>query len=940
MELFIGRLHPLMVHFPIGLLVVAFILELLTVGGKRAGLRQGINWMVMLGAASAVASAILGWFLGTYNDYQGTLVQSHQNWGITTAATAVACAVLLRFTEKGTLSSLIPYRMALFITVSFLTIASHLGASLTHGEDFLTEVFYQQEDSYDHQGSADLLAELNQMDSYSEMHLERLNLEVRAIFARNCYQCHSENKQKGELILEHKRGVYQGGESGEIIVAGSSANSELYRRVSLPADHDEVMPKKGKVLKDHQIALIKLWIDQGAYWADRALQVFPEAPLALAKPALPESPSLGHPVDKLVDSYFSNNRINWPHVVDDQTFIRRAYLDIIGLLPTPEQVADFRMDQEKDKREKLVDQLLNDHHNYTQHWLSFWNDLLRNDYSGTGFITGGRKQITDWLYHSLLDNKPYDLMVQELVNPTADSEGFIKGIKWRGVVNSSQSPEMQAAQNISQSLMGMNLKCASCHNSFVSNLTLEQAYGFAAIFADSALELNRCDQPLGKFAKPAFLYSELGSVEADSIRGRLEKLSQVITKPENGRLYRTVTNRVWKKLLGRGLVEPVDEMDQPPWDAALLDWLAADFRESGYDLKHLIKIIITSRAYQLPAVGYDDVAKLASGKYVFEGPVPRRLTAEQFTDALSQIAAPVYYATAYSPVQEEFSTSRIWHREIKFDRDVLPEPGERYFRYVFDLKNQPASQASLLLSVDHSFELFLNGESLAQGNDWRKVSKLEIADRLNPEKNIIAIKGVNEGSIANPAGILLALRIIQQNGDTLLVTSNTDWKSTDKSPPPEWMTLNFEDDNWSKVRNYGSKHWDRLVTLSFQESERPFARASLVRQHPFMKALGRPSRENVATTRADQATLLQALELTNGAYFNEVLKDGAERWLSQNNLENEELAESLYLKAFGRVPSKKEIKTVTQTLGEQPSKEAMQDLLWAMVLSPEFQFIY
>ena len=269
--------------------------------------------------------------------------------------------------------------------------------------------------------------------------------------------------------------------------------------------------------------MIELWIKNGAHWADRALKVFPEASLALTKPNLPEARGDLQPIDQLVGAYFETNGIKWPGIIDDRLFIRRAYLDITGLLPEPADVNQFLEDPNQNKRIALIDELLNENHSYTQHWLSFWNDLLRNDYSGTGFITGGRKQITEWLYSSLLENKPYNLLVQELVNPTEESEGFIKGIQWRGVVNASQRTEMQAAQNIGQSLMGMNVKCASCHNSFVSNLTLDQAYGFATIFADSTMELNRCDKPLGKMAKVNFLYSELGSVEAETLKERLLK---------------------------------------------------------------------------------------------------------------------------------------------------------------------------------------------------------------------------------------------------------------------------------------------------------------------------------------------------------------------------------------------------------------------------------
>jgi uncharacterized membrane protein/mono/diheme cytochrome c family protein len=940
MELFIGRLHPLLVHFPIGLLVVALFMELMSIGGKRPGLREGVNWIVTLGAVFAILSAAMGWFLSTYDDYSGDLVQSHQRWGIATAIAATICTLLLQLTLKGKFTNLIPYRTCLFLTVAALVVTSHLGASLTHGEDFLSSALPGNTESQDHAGSMELLAELNHLDAYTETQLDRLNLEVRAIFARNCYQCHSENKKKGELVLENKRGVYQGGESGEVIIAGSSENSELFRRISLSTDHDEVMPKKGKVLKDHQIALIKLWIDQGAHWADRALEVFPEAPLALEKPDLPPSKKFTHPVDRILDDYFNMQDMDWPELVDDQTFVRRAYLDIVGLLPDPNQMNAFIENQGKNKREELVDQLLSDRHNYTQHWLSFWNDLLRNDYSGTGFITGGRKQITDWLYHSLLENKPYHLMVKQLIYPTEASEGFIKGIKWRGVVNSSQSTEMQAAQNISQSLMGMNLKCASCHNSFVSNLTLEQAYGFASIFADSSIELNRCDQPLGRFAKPAFLYTELGSVEADSLKERLLKLSQVITQPVNGRLYRTITNRLWKQLLGRGIIEPVDQMDNAPWNSQLLDWLAADFVDSGYDLKHLIRMIITSRAYQLPVVNYDEVATKLAKDYVFKGPVARRLTAEQFADAVSQVIAPVYHALAYNPVEEEFSASRIWHREIKFDRDVLPEPGDRYFRYLFDLNDNNLKSAKMLISVDHSYELYLNGKIISSGNDWRKVARLEVSDRLSSGQNIIAVKGTNEGNIANPAGILMALRIISEAGDTLLIRSDKTWRSTAVAPEQGWTDIQFNDEGWVPVKNYGSKHWDRLVTLSFDNSDTPFARASLVRQHPFMKALGRPTRENVATARADQATLLQALELTNGAYFNQVLAEGALQWIDSYDADAEKIAISLYQKSLGRAPNKRELETLADALGEKPDQQSVQDVIWATVLLPEFQFIY
>src|SRR4029077_19751714 len=136
--------------------------------------------------------------------------------------------------------------------------------------------------------------------------------------------------------------------------------------------------------------------------------------------------------------------------LDDAAFARRLFLDVIGLLPPPDELSAFLDDKTPDKRDRLIRRVLDDPRAYTDHWLTFWNDLLRNDYAGTGYIDGGRKQITPWLYQALLDNKPYDVFVRDLVAPTAESEGFAKGIKWRGTVSAGQSVPIQFAQSVGQ----------------------------------------------------------------------------------------------------------------------------------------------------------------------------------------------------------------------------------------------------------------------------------------------------------------------------------------------------------------------------------------------------------------------------------------------------------------------------------------------------------
>mgnify|MGYP001028613655 CR=1 FL=1 len=934
----LGRLHPLLVHFPIGLLVVAFVLEIFTITGKHKELRKGINLMVYIGASFAVFSALFGWFLKTQEEYSGDLVDNHQYTGIATAVLSLLTALFLKSGLKKLPVKLKAYRILFFATIILLTIAGHLGANLTHGEDYLLSVLPGNKEVYTKKESGNLHTELKGKSELSVLQKDKLSLEVRGLFAHKCYQCHSENKQKGQLVLEHKEGVFKGGKSGLAVVPGKPEESEIYKRIILPEGDKKVMPTKGKLLTKDEIALVKLWIKNGAHWSDDEVKVFPEAALALVKPELPTLTNENHPLDKIISSYFDKNDISWKSLISDRKFIKRAYLDVVGLLPEPSVIDAFVNDVNPQKRELLIDELLNDSENYTQHWLSFWNDLLRNDYSGTGFITKGRFQITGWLYNSLKKNTSYDQMISQLINPDKKSEGFIKGIQWRGVVNSSQSTEMQAAQNIGQSLMGVNVKCASCHNSFVSNLTLDQAYSFASIFAEEPLELNRCDKPIGKFAKVNFLYPELGSVEAETLEERLLKLSEVMISKQNGRLYRTITNRFWERLIGRGIVEPLDEMDNTPWNAELLDWLAADFIDAETDLKHLIKRIMTSKAYQLPIVNYKTQEDLKKN-YVFKGPVLRRLSAEQFSDAISQVVAPVYEAVAYNPNEEKMPAKRIWHHQKDLTNTVLPLPGKRYFRKQFKLSKKQIKQASVLISVDDSYKLFINGNKVGEGNNWTEVGNFDVTSLLVKGDNIIAIEGNNEGKIGNPASILFALKVTFNDKKVFKLFSDTSWVSNDKTSNSNWVSLDYDASNWEKVRNYGDHNWGKLLDFTFRNHKKTFARASLVKQHSFLKSLGRPNREIVVSKREEQASLLQALELTNGVFFNGILEKGAEKWLDTYEYNSAKIVDALYQKLLGRQPSSDEKKIVIASLGEQPSIEEVQDVFWSVLISPEFQFI-
>src|SRR5207245_2964344 len=362
----------------------------------------------------------------------------------------------------------------------------------------------------------------------------------------------------------------------------------------------------------------------------------PRASLFPRQPELPAARrGTANPIDRLLQPYYEARGVKPAKPVSDRVFARRVYLDAIGLLPAPGELEEFLAGTRPDKRDGLVKRLLADNRRYAEHWLTFWNDALRNDYRGTGYIDGGRKQITGWLYSALATNMPFDKFVRELISPVPESEGFIQGIVWRGAVNASQTPQMQAAQNISQVFMGVNLKCASCHDSFINDWMLSDSYGLAGIYSDEALEMVHCDKPTGHFAKTGFIYPELGDIDPQAPKAaRLKQLADIITSRRSGPPTRTIVNRLWAKFMGRGLVEPVDEMDNAAWNQDLLDWLASDLADNGYNLKHTIELILTSRAYQLPAV---PVAEQTTKEFVFRGPIVRRMSAEEFLDALSTV---------------------------------------------------------------------------------------------------------------------------------------------------------------------------------------------------------------------------------------------------------------------------------------------------------------
>jgi hypothetical protein len=410
-------------------------------------------------------------------------------------------------------------------------------------------------------------------------------------------------------------------------------------------------------------------ITPGTDWKEWRRRVREEF-ASLTGPADPPGDASSHPIDRFMEVWWQEAKVDTPQVCDDRMFVRRAYLDVWGLMPSETEVEEFVRDVQPDKRTRLIDELLADGDRYAEGWMAWWSDLLRNDEQTN--IDDLRKPVTGWLFDALRTNRAYDEMVAHLLNPGPDGpDGYLKGINWRGRVNSSQQPAMQAAQNVGQVFLGTNIKCASCHDHFTKPYMLDDSYGLASLFSETNLEIHRCDQPTGNKAVPSFAFADLDGLpygdvpyDADYIT-RLQSVSRMVTTPHNPRFARTMVNRLWRKLMGRGLIEPVDDYSATPAHAELLAWLAYDFMKHDYDLKHTLRLLLTSKAYALRSIVESPDEKRASDNQspVYAGPPVRRLGSEQFYDGICGLTGHWPQARTMN-VQVPGERIRAWRHRV------------------------------------------------------------------------------------------------------------------------------------------------------------------------------------------------------------------------------------------------------------------------------------
>lgn len=271
---FIGRFHPVWVHLPIGFLMIGVLLKTYVVLLKKPTLQEAVNFILFLGAVSALIAALLGFLLSQNGGYEGNLLDIHLAAGwLTVGLSVVAWWVNKhedRFSKKVNYSVLGTLMLSLFVT-------GHFGGSLTHGEDYLTAYAPFGERQGESKGR--ILASVEEAEVFMDV--------VQPILKSKCQSCHRAGKSKGELDMSSYESLLKGGEGGPVILPSDGEKSELIRRVMLPEDHEDFMPAEGKKpLTDEEIQLITWWIAEGNADPKALLSEADEALIAWARPQL------------------------------------------------------------------------------------------------------------------------------------------------------------------------------------------------------------------------------------------------------------------------------------------------------------------------------------------------------------------------------------------------------------------------------------------------------------------------------------------------------------------------------------------------------------------------------------------------------------------------------------------------------------------------------
>jgi hypothetical protein len=454
-------------------------------------------------------------------------------------------------------------------------------------------------------------------------------------------------------------------EAGELCVAVAPADRPLTQllRVLSPTSENsfELSDLEWDAFEVREFAFIRslnqqtrLAVDETfPYWQNRhaiARQTIADKQL-LKQPAAIDSLPANNLIDHYLNQKLAANEIVPSADSTDLAFLRRLALDTVGVLPSKAEIDTFLADAPGDRRSNAIDRFLADPR-WADHWVPFWQDLLAENPNILKPTLNNTGPFRVWIYESMVDNKPLDRFVTELVRMGGSK--YAGGPAGFSIATENDVPMAAKAHVLSRAFLGLELSCARCHDAPFHDYQQKQLFSAAAMLLRKPIKLPESStvprdggrDPLvtsslkvGEVIAPEWGFSELIGDEdfpagLEPSKDTREQLALLFTNPANSRFADVIVNRIWAKFLGQGIVEPLDDWDDPtPSHPELLAFLSRELTSHGYDMKHVAKLILNSAAYQRQPSA--DSTKIATAENrTFAAPARRRMSAEQLLDSL------------------------------------------------------------------------------------------------------------------------------------------------------------------------------------------------------------------------------------------------------------------------------------------------------------------
>lgn len=741
--------------------------------------------------------------------------------------------------------------------------------------------------------------------------------EVLPIFYHHCFSCHSEKeaKPKGDLRLDTAEGI----RGGDVVVPGKPEESELLKRTLLPSSHKEVMPPvKGgaQPLSDSERDVLRRWISGGASFGEWKKFDHRGAPLTAAAQEM-KPVELTAKVDALVAAEHAKHGTKLNASIDDETFLRRVYLDVIGRIPSLEESARFLANPSPDRRARLIDELL-ESPGFTSHMFNWKADQLR-------LITQGLPGQPGWLYddwvkETIRTQLPYDEYVRRLLT----ASGYLWQNGAVGFYVRDLGMPLDHMSNLTRVFLGTRIECAQCHDHPLQPVTQKDFYQMAAFTfgvtnlcssagysehnvqqwpeikmkldamqADTALRqgLSRTisylkrltadtDKPLvfpesyvydkalrKQPVEPRTLFGE----EAPVMNGdRRAALAEWMTSPRNPRFATNIANRLWKRVMGAGLIEPVDSLTVLPQaePRELIDLITQAMIALHFDERALMGALLKTRLYQSESVRETPEPGAA---FDLRGPWLRRLSAEQVWDSCLTLIVP--------DLDERPS------RRTAKDSDLDPERLRRLTTMSADDIIARARDEMEYRKRNREYQLRLveQGKERAAAGDERRARELQAAH----------------------------------------TRENADFFS------PKLKALKM-----------GAAHYEKETDPRWQHLPQGYLRASEiplpVPMGHFLQQFGKSDRREIDGFNRDPNTT-HALALMNGELTEAVLAKESLLQKTAVTTTGQERIQLIYRAILVRTATAEELAEFAALTKKSPTPA--DDLIWALLNSPEFLFL-